>query len=110
MRPVSSGVSGAEAAISVARSSVTRRRSHRSAAGAGGAGAGDGTAGGAGEGRALRGSARRAGAGASPDRSPYFSIRARRVLREMPRSDAVREMFQLVCRSTSTTRSGCWSG
>jgi len=59
-------------------------------------------------GRAGRRSARWAGTGgdgASPDRSPYFSMRARRVLREIPRSAAVREMFQFVWRSTSATRS-----
>src|SRR2546426_1788071 len=77
-RPVSRGASGTEAAISVARSSVTRRRSHLNAAGAGGGGAGGGLADGAGEEGPLGRSVRPPGAVRSPDRSPYFSVWAAR--------------------------------
>src|SRR5206468_7882861 len=59
----------------------------------------------AGAGRGAGGVARRAGAGASPDLSPYFSMRARSVFREIPSTAAVREIFQLVWRKTSATRS-----
>jgi hypothetical protein len=111
-RPVSSSTSGTEAAISDARSSVTRRRSHRSgvSVGAGTVDAGTGAGARLDVERGALGAARRTGAGAegagaSPDLSPYFSIRARRVLREIPSTAAVREMFQLVWRRTSTTRS-----
>ncbi len=46
-----------------------------------------------------------AGAGAPADLSPYFSMRARSVFREIPSTAAVREIFQLVWRRTSATRS-----
>src|SRR5262245_65426283 len=102
-RPVSRSASGADAAIRETRSSVTRRRSHRRGVSVG-ADTGDAAAGsGAGVERGALGVARWAGAGAggagvSPDRSAYFSMRARRVLREIPSTAAVREMFQPVWR------------
>src|SRR5207244_8126291 len=84
-RPVSSSASGDESAISVARNSVTRRRSQRrgvgddavARAGRGGS-RGEGSAGG-GSGRARRGSGRRGGvgvdaAGGYTPRPPDFSV------------------------------------
>src|SRR5438094_8853689 len=68
------------------RMNATRRRSHLSTGmAAGGAAAGNGSTGSA------------MGGGATSDgRRPYFSIRYRIVLREMPRAAAAREMFQPV--------------
>src|SRR5262249_18353713 len=74
--------------------------------GGGGAGGGGGGAGGGGGGVGVAGGAGggAGGAGVSPDRSAYFSMRARRVLREIPSTAAVREMFQPVWRRTAATR------
>ena len=91
--------SGFALGVIFAHSSVTRRRSHLSAA--------DGAGAGAGVVRASAGRAARRGANAAGARLVrlYLSIRARSVLREIPSSDAEREMFQLVWRRTSATRS-----
>ena len=101
-RLASRGSSDSGARVSVALKSVTRRRSHRSAAGTAGAGAPGGATGGRGAGRGTRRGTDGAG---TPLLRPYFSMRARSVLREIPRSAAEREMFQRVWRSTSATRS-----
>ena len=102
-RAVSSVASGRAGGTSAARSSAMRRRSHRRPEAGAGTTLGRAAAAAGGDGGALTTRGRATGRGAaSRSRKPYRSMRARRVLREMPSSAAVREMFPRVWPSTST--------
>ena len=92
-RAVSSVASGRAGGTSAARSNAMRRRSHRRPEAGAGTTLGRAAAAAGGDGGALTTRGRATG---------RRSMRARRVLREMPSSAAVREMFPRVWPSTST--------